>query len=226
MQRRSYLQGAAAIGTAGATAGCLGGVFDETAENVVLAEPDDQGADSSALAYPAYGESFPAFTLPEAFSAEPFESTEIERPALYTAFYAFCPAECLLLLGSMANIQATLAERGRQDDVDLVAITFDPTRDTPEKLESNAEQRGIDHTHEQWHYLRPEDDAQAEAVVGEQLGIAFEASDEGGDAYEFTHITLTFLVNPDGVVERAYRGERLDVDRVVSDLETVVDAYA
>jgi len=199
-------------------------MFDETAENVVLAEPDDQGADSSALAYPAYGESFPAFTLPEAFSAEPFESAEIERPALYTAFYAFCPAECMLLLGSMANIQAALAERGRQDDVDLVAITFDPTRDTPEKLETNAEQRGIDHTHKRWHYLRPEDDAQAERIVGERLGIGFE-QDGGGDAYEFIHLTITFLVNPDGVVERAYRGERLDVDRVVSDLETVVDAY-
>jgi len=199
-------------------------MFDETAENVVLAEPDDQGADSSALAYPAYGESFPAFTLPEAFSDEPFESAEIERPALYTAFYAFCPAECMLLLGSMAAIQAALAERGRQDDVDLVAITFDPTRDTPEKLETNAEQRGIDHTHKRWHYLRPEDDAQAERIVGERLGIGFE-QDGGGDAYEFIHLTITFLVNPDGVVERAYRGERLDVDRVVSDLETVVDAY-
>ena len=37
---------------------------------------------------------------------------------------------------------------------------------------------------------------------------------------------VTLLVNPDGIVERAYRGEQIDRDRVTSDLETVAAAFA
>jgi len=228
MQRRSVLRRAAAVGAAGAvgsTAGCLTGAFESEPTNVVLGEPEDQLADSEDLGYPAYGQSFPEFTLPEAFSDEPFSSADRDRPAVYTAFYAFCTAECLLLMGGMANVQATLAERDRLEAVDLVGITFDPTRDTPAKLEADAEQAGIRHDHERWHYLRPESDERAEEVVDDLLGIGFEKTG-GGETYEFTHITITFLVNPDGVVERAYRGESLDVERVVNDLETVVDADA
>jgi len=228
MQRRSVLRRAAAAGAAGvvgSTAGCLAGAFESEPTNVVLGEPEDQLADSEDLGYPAYGQTFPEFTLPEVFADEPFSSADLDRPALYTAFYAFCPAECLLLMGGMANVQATLADRELLDAVDLVGITFDPTRDTPEKLDTHAEEMGIRHDHERWHYLRPESDERAEEVVDDQLGIGFEKTG-GGETYEFTHITITFLVNPDGVVERAYRGETLDVEGVVSDLETVVDAYA
>ena len=228
MQRRSVLRRAAALGATGAvgsTAGCLTGVFDAEPTNVVLGEPEDQLADSEDLGYPAYGQPFPEFTLPEAFSDDSFSSAGRERPAVYTAFYAFCTAECILLMGGMANVQASLADRDLLDAVDLVGITFDPTRDTPEKLEADAEQAGIRHDHERWHYLRPESDERAKTVVDDKLGIGFEKTGVG-EAYEFAHITITFLVNPDGVVERAYRGETLDVERVVSDIETVADAYA
>jgi len=228
MQRRSVLRRAAALGATGAvgsTAGCLTGVFDAEPTNVVLGEPEDQLADSEDLGYPAYGQPFPEFTLPEAFSDDSFSSADRERPAVYTAFYAFCTAECILLMGGMANVQASLADRDLLDAVDLVGITFDPTRDTPEKLEADAEQAGIRHDHERWHYLRPESDERAKTVVDDKLGIGFEKTGVG-EAYEFAHITITFLVNPDGVVERAYRGETLDVERVVSDIETVADAYA
>lgn len=224
MYRRTYLT-TVTVGTVGPTAGCLGGVFDSGPENVVLGEPSDQGAESSALAYPAYGEPFPEFSLPKAFDDTVFESTAVDVPALYTAFYAFCPAECILLMNSIGNIQGELDSRGLLDSVQLAGITFDPERDTPDKLEDNAADSGIDHTHDSWQYLRPEDDDQAKQVVDEQLGIGFEkVSAEDEEAYDFNHVTVTFLVNTDGVVERAYRGEPLDVERVVDDFETVLAA--
>ncbi|MGM0605005.1 MAG: SCO family protein [Halobacteriota archaeon] len=224
MHRRSYLRtvGAGAIATA--TAGCLGGLFSSGAEGTVLSEPEDQLAESSSLAYPAYGEPFPDVTLPDPFREEPIRTGSIEKPFVCTAFYAFCPAECYLLLSSFANLQATLQEAGRLDDVKLLAITFDPERDTREELEAHADLIGVQHTHENWHYLRPTDEAEAKAVVEDELGLAFEKV-EGGDAYDFNHLTITFLVNPDGVVERAYRGDRLDVERVSTDIESIVSAY-
>ncbi len=225
MHRRTYLT-TVTTGMVGATAGCLGGLFDSGPENVVLGEPSDQVAESSALAYPAYGELFPRFSLPTAFDESTFESAAVDVPALYTAFYAFCPAECILLMNSMGNVQGELDSRGLLDAVQLVGITFDPERDTPAELESHAADSGIDHTHDSWQYLRPKDDDQAKTVVDEQLGIGFEqVRAEGEEAYDYNHVTVTFLVNPDGVVERAYRGEPLEVERVVDDFETVVAAY-
>jgi len=77
-----------------------------------------------------------------------------------------------------------------------------------------------------WYYLRPESAAEAKEVVEEQLGLAYEKTgDVNGDAYEFQHISVTFLVNPDGMVERAYRGEQPDVDQLVDDSITVREAY-
>jgi len=225
MHRRKYLS-TVAVGAVGSTAGCLGGLFDSGPEAVVLGEPSDQRAESTALAYPAYGEPFPEFSLPNAFDDEPFESTAVEVPALYTAFYAFCPAECILLMGAMGNIQAGLDRRELLESVQMVGITFDPERDTPDKLTDYAGQMGIDHTHESWQYLRPESDEQATEVVNDQLGIGFEkVSAPEEESYEFHHVTVTFLVNPDGVVERAYRGDEPEVERVVDDFETVVAAY-
>lgn len=225
MHRREYLSTLTA-GVVGSTAGCLGGLFDSGPETVVLDHPSDQQAESSQLGYPAYGEAFPDFSLPYAFADELFESTAVDVPALYTAFYAFCPAECILLMGSMGNIQAELDNRDLLESVQMIGITFDPERDTPDELSEHAEQMGIDHTHESWQYLRPETDEQAAAVVNDQLGIGFEkASAPDEEAYDFNHITVTFLVNPEGVVERAYRGDEPEVQRVVDDFETVVAAY-
>jgi len=119
-----------------------------------------------------------------------------------------------------------LLDEERADEIELVAITFDPERDTPERLRTNAERRGINYQYPMWYYLRPESAAEAKRVVEEQLGKAYEkVGDVNGDAYEFQHVTVSFLVNPDGMVERAYRGEQPDVDRLVDDSITVRDAY-
>jgi Uncharacterized protein SCO1/SenC/PrrC, involved in biogenesis of respiratory and photosynthetic systems len=226
MDRRSYLRAGAAVTAGASTAGCLGGFFDSGPSNVVLSPPDDQIAESSSLAYPAYGESFPAFTLSDPFAEEPFSVADFEQPFLCTAFYAFCPAECILLLNSFAKAQARLLEAELAEEIGLVAISFDPERDTPAALQTNADRRGINYEHPMWFYLRPDSAADAKQVVEEQLGLAYEKiGDVNGDAYEFNHISVTFLVNPDGMVERAYRGEQPDVDRLVDDSITVQEAY-
>ncbi|OTF07118.1 SCO family protein, partial [Halorubrum sp. SD612] len=79
-----------------------------------------------------------------------------------------------------------------------------------------------------WLYLRPETPERAKAVVEDKLGIGFERTTDSDrlPGYDFTHIVVTMLVNPDGVVERAYRGERVDPERVAADVERVAAAFA
>jgi protein SCO1/2 len=81
-----------------------------------------------------------------------------------------------------------------------------------------------------WRFLRPKSPARADAVVDEKLGITFDRIGAGESerlpGYDFRHLSLTFLRNPAGTVERAYRTDRPDHQRVLSDVETVVEATA
>ncbi|MBP1922379.1 protein SCO1/2 [Halorubrum alkaliphilum] len=226
MNRRALLGGAAAV-TAG-TAGCLTRLFEDGPEGVVLGPQADQIAESDALSYPAYGQSMPTISLPDPVGGITVDTEDLDRTAVYTTFFASCPAECGILMGRLSAVQELVAERGLTEKTAFLPITFDPDRDDADALRENADIYGVDLEAGNWHYLRPEDPDEANRVVTEEFGLEFER-DTGSDrlpGYDFTHVVLTTLVNPDGVVERAYRGENLDHDRVADDIETVVEAFA
>ena len=225
MRRRTFLKVGAAGALIGAS-GCLTSlVGDDGAEHAVLESPPEeiQPTSSSDLAYPAYGEPFPHFSLPDPLAETTIETETLEAPFVCTAFYAYCEAECTLLLPALANAQELLREHGHED-VRVLAVTFDPERDTPDKLAENAEAMRIDLEPGTWHYLRPEDAAEAEAIVAEDLGIGYEKVGPE-EAYDFQHITVSFLVNPDGYVERAYQTDTPDPDLILEDTQTLVDNW-
>ncbi|PAU82591.1 SCO family protein [Halorubrum salipaludis] len=226
MQRRAFLGGIAAA-TTGATAGCTS-AFGGGPEGVVLGPQEDQIADSGDLAYPAYGEPLPAFELRDPIAGIAVDSEAVERTAIVTGVFTSCPAECGILLRRLVGVQRRVADAGLTDETLFLPITFDPERDDEAALRDNAESTGVDLDAGNWHYLRPETRERAKAVVGDRLGIGFERTTESDrlQGYDFTHVVVTLLVNPDGVVERAYRGERIDRDRVAGDIETVVEAFA
>lgn len=224
LSRRRYLTAVGAAAAVG-TAGCLGGRFNDGG-SVVLGEQSDQ-IDSDRLPYPVHGEPFPEIELPDPLTETTVStaSDELEGQTLVvTAFYAFCPAECLLLMGALGEAHQVLLNED-VDEVTFLSITFDPERDTAEALEDHADMMSIDLSAGSWRYLRPEDEETAAEVVTDDLGIAYERDGGDPETYEFAHQTLTFLVNPDRYVERAYREDSPDVERVVDDVSAVVDAY-
>ncbi|WP_049910803.1 SCO family protein [Halorubrum coriense] len=227
MKRRTLLAG---VGTAatGSAAGCTSRLFGGSPDGVVLDPQEDQLADSEDLAYPAYGQPLPSFELPAPLADETFDSDALDRTGLVTGVFTFCPAECSILLRQWVTIQRRVAEAGLTDDVYFIPITFDPERDDAAALRENAETIGVDRDAGNWIYLRPETPARAKTVVEDRLGIGYERTTESDrlPGYDFTHIVVTLLVNPDGVVERAYRGERVDPERVAADVERVVAAFA
>jgi len=226
MRRRALLGGVSAMAT-GAVAGCTSRLLEDGPEGVVLEPQEDQIADSEALAYPAYGQELPAFELPDPLTGTIIDSTDLDRTALVTGIFTFCPAECGVLLRRLVDVQHRISEAGATDDVALLPITFDPERDDEATLRENAETLGVDLDAGNWHYLRPETPDSAQAIVDERLGIGFERTTESDrlDGYDFNHVVVTILANPDGIVERAYRGENLDRDRVAGDVEAVVEAF-
>jgi len=227
MQRRTYL--AASLGVATASAGCLTSALGgNDGGETVLDPPADQQYDSSKLPYPAYGQALPEFAVPDPLAGEVVESTAVDGTLVVTAFFASCPVECVRLIGQLAGVQRGTIERGIDDEVTFLAITFDPERDDAATLREYGQQMNVDMSAGNWRFLRPESAARAETVVNDKLGVTFDRIG-GGESqrlpgYDFRHLSLTFLRNASGIVERAYRTDRPDHRRVLSDVETVVEA--
>lgn len=229
MNRRTYLQSVAVGGTI-ASAGCLGVVGDSTPGETVLEAPRNRQYDSEDLPYPAHGQVLPTFSLPDPLADETVDTSDIEKTLVVTGFFAACPVECVRLIGQLAGVQQAANERGLTEDVTFLAITFDPERDDPERLQEFGQQMGVDLSAGNWHFLRPPTAERAEAVVDEKLGISYDriAAEESQrlDQYDFVHLTLTFLANPAGYVERVYRTDMPDHEQVLGDVERVVEATA
>jgi len=176
MKRRALL-GRIGTATIGAAAGCtsaLGG----GPEGVVLDPQEDQIADSEDLAYPAYGQSLPPFELRDPIAGITIDSEAINRTAIVTGIFTFCPAECGILLRRLVGVQHRVADAGLTDETLFLPITFDPERDDEAALRDNAESIGADLESGNWHYLRPESPERAKAVVEDRLGIGFERTTE------------------------------------------------
>lgn len=219
MDRRTYLGALGAAGL-GVTAGCLGSGGNP---NTTLGEPDrPEGLTSEALAYPAWGEQVPDVTLPDPLTDERIDLRGVDRPAFVSFFYSNCMSVCPRLVSALREVQIHSVENGYADDVGFYPITFDPQRDTAATLREYAGRMNVDMGAGNWHFLRPEGRERAKAVLESEFGFAFERTHpDDMDRYMFTHIGLVLLVNADGYVERAYRGQEGTEGRYIEDLETV-----
>jgi protein SCO1/2 len=224
MQRRRFLATAATVGTVGGLSGCTGVLGGDSNPNVVLGEPERQ-FESGDVAYPAWGERVPDVTLPAPLDDREVSVRSISNPTLLTFFYSRCQTVCPVLIATQRNIQTHAANNGYASNVTFLPITFDPSRDTGDRLRTYAGEMNVDADADNWHFLRPESRERAKAVVEDQFGVAFQQNQpEDMDMYMFVHSSLTLLVNADGYVERAYRSKSPDEDAIIADLERVRSA--
>lgn len=240
MNRRLWLRSIAASSVA-TTAGCLDsfssgegqaddsdGSERERADGAVLGPPEQDLSESS---HPSYGDDVPSVELPNPLTGETVSTDQFEsdRAVLMTFFYTSCPdGMCPALILRLRRAQEAAAANGYGDDVQLLAMTFDPERDTEDALRTFAGQQGVDLEAGNWDFLRPERYETAKEILTDQIGLPLKKIDaEKYDSleYQFPHYNLILLANERGIVERAYpRGATVEISRVVDDLETVVSA--
>jgi protein SCO1/2 len=218
MDRRTYL-GTLGVASLGGVAGCLGGGSPNTA----LGEPDrPDGVTSEALSYPAWGERIPDVTFPDPLVGERIDLRGVDRAGLVSFFYSHCNSVCPRLISALREVQIHSLDNGYADEVGFYPITFDPARDTAERLREYGTEMNVDLEAGNWHFLRPESRERAKTVLGEKFGFRFQRTHpENMDMYMFNHIGLVLLVNADGYVERAYRGQEGREQRYIEDLRTV-----
>lgn len=128
------------------------------------------------------------FTLTRQDGQRVTQSEVFDRPSLLYFGYTFCPDVCPLDNARNAEAQAILAQQGK--DVQMVFITVDPRRDSPEVLADftgyiSDDMIGLTGTEEEI------------AAVNKGWRNYYKANDAEDDEYYLVdHMTNTYLVLP------------------------------
>jgi len=110
-------------------------------------------------------------------------------PALISMFYASCPHTCPILITSIRMIEEQLTpdERGR---LRVLLVSFDPERDTPEKLATLAAEHHVDLS--RWTFATPV--AADVRLIAAALDVRYRKLPDG----EFNHSVVITLLDREG----------------------------
>ena len=125
-------------------------------------------------------------------SGAPFGSNDLAGKQVLLSFaYTHCPDVCPALFGHLIAVQREIPGR-IGDDVEMVIITVDPERDTPEQLAERTAAMGG-----QWHFLTGSREVLEE--VWSDFGVRVEKQGEF-----VGHTGVTYLVSADGLMLTRY----------------------
>jgi len=138
--------------------------------------------------------------------------------SLVSFVYLSCPDSCPTATATFAALDRLLAERpALARRVQLVTVSFDPARDTPERMA--ALQRALA-PRGRWRFVTA---ASREAIQPVLDDFGQDAAPLSGDAAErIAHVLKVFLVDGEGRVRNVYSTGFLDVRLLLADLETVL----
>lgn len=138
-----------------------------------------------------------------------------------TFIYSQCPlpAYCIRMSQNFSHLAIQLnGEPELRQKIRLLSISFDPARDTPERLRKY----GIG-------YLGGNDNADFtvwQLAVGEEkdvrevadfFGLLYEVDEE--DKAQFNHSLVTAVISPDGIIQKIFSGNRWTSEDLLKDLK-------
>ena len=137
----------------------------------------------------------------------------VDRPVLLTFFYTRCQnsKKCPMTVARLASLQKRLEETGMARRVRLVAITYEPQLDTPERLRRYASARGFELGPDAL-AIRLDDERQQEVVDELLIEVSYNAGWVNGHAVELS------LLAAGGDVVRRYHATDWDNEQVEEDL--------
>jgi protein SCO1/2 len=136
---------------------------------------------------------FSDFALTDS-AGQPFTKAQLQGKWTLVFFgYTTCPDVCPTTLASISQFHQLLneADTAAGNSVQVVLVTVDPMRDTPEKLDAYVHYFGKDYIGATGEYIEIFN-------LAHQLNIAFGYLPGDGDNYEVTHSGEIALINPQG----------------------------
>ena len=193
----------------------------------------------------------PDFTLTNQHNATTTLSEHSGKVVVVAFTYTHCPDVCLAV---EANLYSVMTELGPDygSDVEIISISIDPMRDTPEHLLNWTTERGytwphvtsdnhmvmmglwndwgiaVDNDHINSDHSDHGDDntsqnATSEEDHHEEGGHENEGQDgEAAEIYEVGHSTVTFIIDDDGMKRVAWVGSDWSVHGFLEDVYTLM----
>jgi protein SCO1/2 len=134
---------------------------------------------------------------------------------IYNMAFTGCGEACADSWALMAGVQDAVAQLPTDIPVDLVTISVDPERDTPEALREFAQSQGIDTT--RWHLLTGDAD-HVKMVVGAGLDTYYATGADGTLKVE----PSILIVDGVGILRRHYRLALPTQAEVLRDLDLLL----
>ena len=143
-----------------------------------------------------------------------------DKVLLINFFFTSCPSICPKMTAQLARVQEAFI---RDDEVVLVSISIDPTRDTIQQLKEFATEYGA--IPGKWHFFTGDKEAIYQFAGA---GLKLLAQSEGGDADNdgFIHSDRVVLVDPDWNIRGFYNGtDEKDVNFMMGDITLIMKEY-
>jgi protein SCO1 len=164
----------------------------------------------------SYNEPYP--TAPEIklkkMNGETFRLSEQKGKIVLLFFgYTSCPDVCPTTLAELNQVMGGLGDKA--EAVQVVFVSVDPERDTPEKIQQYAE-----HFNQQFIGLSgPMDELK---TIWDNYGVSREKVEtDSALGYTVNHTARTYLVDTDGNLRLSY-GFQTSVEDIVSDLKILL----
>jgi protein SCO1 len=141
----------------------------------------------------------------------------VDKPVLITFFYTRCQnsRKCSMAVNRLGTLQRHLAQAGMDDKVRLLAITYEPQFDTPERIHRYATDRGL-RLGENAVAIQLDSDRHQRLVDELQAPVNYNAGWVNAHGVELS------LVDAHGKLVRKYHTLLWDNDQVTKDLRQVL----
>lgn len=144
--------------------------------------------------------------------------------AVVSFIYSACPDAqgCPLLLSALRRLdRAVAADSGLAQRVHLVSVSFDPQRDTPERLRML---RNHMNPSGDWRFLTAVSDTALQPVLDDygQDALRLVAVESGEPTAMIRHVAKVFLVDASGGLRNIYSSGFLDYEMLMRDIETLL----
>ncbi|MEX2436428.1 MAG: SCO family protein [Balneolaceae bacterium] len=129
----------------------------------------------------------------EQFSLSEFRG----QPVIITMFYGNCTQVCPILIRDANRVYSALDESQREK-VKVLAITFDPENDTPERLSEYAAEKNLNTP--EWHFVTGSSTSIRELAM--MLGVQYTRKSDG----HFAHSNLVTVLDGEGRIVQRLEG--------------------
>lgn len=171
----------------------------------------------------------PKQTLPIEMAAPAFELTDIDgeqvslqstngKARIVYFYFANCPDVCPPTTFLLSQVQDQLEAEGKLGtEAELISITFDPERDTPDVIRDFAKRHFADTN--TWRFLRGAEEA-GTLQLAKDFGVAVIKNEDKS----FTHMNVITIVDKDGQIRKWIDGSKEDLtaEDIVDDLNKVL----